>query len=438
VLYGVLGVRGSDESLEGTPLERFDLSLEPELSFFMPNDPQDSPSTIAARAGLETDPGLGPPLMPAIYQTTVYAFPSLEALEGVYKGDHGYIYYRNGHPNGTALEDALARLENAEAACVAASGMAAILAGILSVCKNGDHIVADRNVYGGTFALLTDDLPRFGITATLVDADDLEALEAAIQPNTRVLHLESISNPTIRVADLPRLIALAKARGLIVGVDNTFASSVLIQPINHGADLVYHSLAKYANGHTTAMGGAVIGRRDLVELARTRLVHLGATISAFDAWLALHGLKTLHLRMRAHGENALTVARFLETHPKVRRVLYPGLPSHPHFERVTRLYPHGTGGMMSFELHGGYAAASAFVRALAGRIPLAPSLADVGTTLSYPAGTSHRALSPEARAEIGVTDGLLRLSVGIEDVQDIIRDLENALKTLEPEAVGAD
>ncbi len=396
----------------------------------MPNDPQDSPSTIAARAGLETDPGLALPLVPAIYQTTVYAFPSLEALEGVFNGDQGYIYYRNGHPNGKALEDALSRLERGEAACVAASGMAAILAGLLSVCKNGDHIVADRNVYGGTFALLTDDLPRFGITATLTDADDQDALETAIQPNTRVLHLESISNPTIRVADLPRLIALARARGLVVGVDNTFASSVLMQPITHGADLVYHSLAKYVDGHSTVMGGAVIGRKDLIETARTRLVHLGGTIAAFDAWLALHGLKTLALRMKAHCENALAVAQFLEAHAQVKRVEFPGLPSHPHHDRATHLYPHGVGGMMSLELHGGYAAASQLVRALAGRIPLAPSLADVGTTLSYPAGTSHRALSPQERAVIGVTDGLLRLSVGIEDVQDIIRDLETALKTL--------
>ncbi len=396
----------------------------------MPDDPQDAPNTIAARAGLETDPGLAPPLVPAIHQTTVYAFASLEALEGVFNGEHGYIYYRNGHPNGKALEDALARLERAEAACVAASGMAAILAGLLSVCKNGDHIVADRNVYGGTFALLTDDLPRFGITTTLVDADDLNALEAAIQPNTRVLHLESISNPTIRVADLPRLIALAKTRGLTVGVDNTFASSVLMQPLTHGADLVYHSLAKYVDGHSTAMGGAVIGRKDLIELARARLIHLGGTMAAFDAWLALRGLKTLGLRMKAHCENALAVAQFLEPHPRVKRVEYPGLPSHPHHDRATHLYPHGTGGMMSFELHGGYASASQLVRALAGRIPLAASLADVGTTLSYPAGTSHRALSAQQRESIGVTEGLLRLSVGIEDVQDIIRDLETALETL--------
>ena len=396
----------------------------------------DSPRTIAARAGLETDVGLAAPLVPAIHQTTVYAYPSLEALEGVYNGDHGYIYYRNGHPNGRALEDALAHLERAEAACVAASGTAAILAGLLSVCSAGDHIVADRNVYGGTFALLTDELPRFGITTTLVDSDDQDAISAAIQPNTRVLHLESLSNPTIRVADLPRLIALAKSRGLVIGVDNTFASSILMQPVLHGADLVYHSLAKYTGGHATAMGGAVIGRRDLIDTARSRLIHLGGTISAFDAWLALHGLKTLGLRMKAHCENGLLVAQFLEAHPRVERVDYPGLPSHPHRERAARLYPHGTGGMMSFELHGGYAAASHLVRALVGRIPLAPSLADVGSTLSYPAGTSHRALTPEGRAAIGVTDGLLRLSVGIEDAHDIIRDLETALATLEPEAVG--
>jgi cystathionine gamma-synthase len=391
----------------------------------------DTASTIAARAGLEQDVGMALPIIPAIHQSTVYAHPSLEALERVLQGEHGFVYYRNGHPNGAALEAVLAQLEHAESAAVAASGMAAITAGVLTLCQAGDHIVADRNVYGGTFALLTEDLPRLGIQATLVNVDDHDAVRATIQPNTKLLHLESLSNPTIRVADLPALIDLAKHRGLLVSVDNTFASPMLMNPVLNGADLVFHSLAKYIGGHATAFGGAVIGRQNLIEVARSRLIHLGGTMGAFDAWLALHGLKTLGLRMRAHTKNAIEVARFLNAHPLVRRVDHPSLPGHPHAERAARLFPNGTGGLMSFELEGGYAAASRFVTSLQGRIPLAPSLADVGTTLSYPAGTSHRALTPEARAAIGVTDGLLRLSVGIEDVQDIIRDLKLGLSSLD-------
>lgn len=393
----------------------------------------DAASTVAARAGLEQDVGIALPIIPAIHQSTVYAHPSLEALERVLQGEHGehgFVYYRNGHPNGAALEAVLAQLEHAESAAVAASGMAAITAGMLAVCQAGDHVVADRNVYGGTFALLTEDLPRLGIQATLVNVDDHDAVRAAIQPNTKLLHLESLSNPTIRVADLPGLIDLARRQGVLVSVDNTFASPVLMNPVLHGADLVFHSLAKYISGHATAFGGAVIGRRDLIDVVRSRLIHQGGTMGAFDAWLALHGLKTIALRMRAHTENAVRIAQFLSDHPRVSRVDHPSLPGHSHAERAARLYPNGTGGMMSFELDGGYAAASSLVVSLQGRIPLAPSLADVGTTLSYPAGTSHRALTPEARATIGVTDGLLRLSVGIEDVQDILRDLQLGLSSL--------
>ncbi len=384
--------------------------------------------TVAARVGAAGMSGAGEPLAGAIYQSTVYTYPSLEALEAVYRGEeHGHIYYRQGQPNGEALEAAVAELEGAEEAAAAASGMAAISAGMLAVVSAGEHIVADRNVYGGTHALLAEELPRLGITATLVDAAELAAVEAAVQPNTKLLHLEALSNPTVRVCDLPRLIALGKARGLTVSVDNTFATPALMRPIEHGADLVFHSLPKYLGGHSAAMGGVVAGRRELVEAALARLIHLGGTLGPFDAWLALGGLKTLGLRMRAHSENARAVARFLAGHQRVTRVEHPGLASHPQHAVAAALYPDGTGGMLAFEVEGGYAGAARLVRALAGRIPLAPSLADVATTLSYPAGTSHRALTAEARAAIGISDGLLRLSVGTEDPEDILADLEAGL-----------
>ncbi len=391
----------------------------------------ESPQTIAARAGLELNIGVGQPIQPAIHQSTVYTYPSLEALESAMTFEQpGFVYYRNGHPNAAVLEETLAALEYAPSCAVAASGMAAISSVFMALLGAGDHLIADSNVYGGTFALLAVDLPQMGIEVSLVDAQDHAAVAAAFKPNTKLLHLESLSNPTLRVADLPVLIALGKAHNVRVSVDNTFASPALMNPMQHGADVVVHSLAKYIGGHGAVMGGAVIGPRDVVEAARGKLLRLGGTMAAFDAWLALMGLKTLPLRMRAHSSNALQVARFLYAHPKIARVDHPSLASHPQHDLAARLYPHGTGGMMALELHGGFDAASSFVKALSGKIPLAPSLADVSSTISYPARTSHRALTPQARALIGVTDGLLRLSVGIEDADDLERDLTAALSEL--------
>jgi cystathionine gamma-synthase len=384
------------------------------------------PATSAARAGVDFEVGLSRPLNPAIHQSTVYSFDSLQQLEAVYGGEHGYIYYRNGHPNATVLERLLCDFERGQAAAVSSSGMAAISALLLGNLKAGDHIVADQNAYGGTFALLTTDLPRYGLEVSFVDAGNLQAVRAAFKPNTKWLHLESLSNPTLRVADLPGLIALGKAHGASICVDNTFASPALLNPLEHGADVVVHSLAKYIGGHGAVMGGALVGHEGVVAAARGVLLRLGGTMAAFDAWLALLGAKTLGLRMQQHSHNALLVAQFLQAHPAVSRVDYPGLEQHPQHHLATTLLKHGYGGMLSFELRGGYAAAAQFVKNIHHAIPLAPSLADVSSTLSYPAATSHRALSPDARAKIGVTDGLLRFSVGIEDATDILHDISEA------------
>jgi cystathionine gamma-synthase len=389
------------------------------------------PQTLAARAGIDTKLGVAKPLNLAIHQSTVYSYDNLEQLETVLAGQEtGYFYYRNGHPNASALEQVLVKLEAGEACAVASSGMAAIGGAFLATLKAGDHVVADQNAYGGTFALLTDDLPRLGISATFVDMQDLSAVENALQANTKILHLETLSNPTMRVTDIPALVASAHARGIKVCVDSTFSTPALIRPLELGADLVFHSLAKYLDGHSSVMGGAVIGSQELIDATRVRLIHLGGTMAAFDAWNALNGIKTLSLRMSVHSHNALEVARFLNQHEKVARVDHPGLEHHPQFDLAKRLYPNGLGGMLSFELHGGYAAASRFVKTVAPRIPLATSLADVSSTLSYPYGTSHRALTPEARARINVTDGLLRLSVGIEAIEDILTDLEFGLNAV--------
>ncbi|WP_216317894.1 trans-sulfuration enzyme family protein [Deinococcus aestuarii] len=389
-------------------------------------------TTLAARAGEEARPNLSTPLVEPIYQSTVYAYPDLGALERAMSGEEpSAFYYRNGTPNAATLERALASLEGTEAALVAASGMAAISAALLGMLKVGDHVVADARVYGVTYALLAEEFPRLGITVTFVDGCDLEAVEAAFRPETRVLHVESLTNPLMTVPDVPALARLAHDRGALLSVDNTFASPAVFRPAVHGADLVTHSVSKYLSGHSTAFGGVACGRGDLIAAARTRLLRLGGTISAFDAWMTLQGLKTLGLRMRAHSGNAQAVADVLANHPRVRAVYHPGLSSHPQFVRAQELYPHGFGGMLSADIED----APAFVRALAGRIPLAPSLADVVTTLSWPWGTSHRALPEGERRRLGITPNLLRLSVGIEDIGDLLGDIEGALE-LEQKAEG--
>jgi cystathionine gamma-synthase len=305
--------------------------------------------------------------------------------------------------------------------------MAAITAVFLAVLQAGDHVVADRNVYGGTVVLLRAELSRLGIESQLVDATDPAQVEAALRPNTRLLHVESLSNPLLRCPDLKALAELAHRRGLLFSVDNTFASPALLRPLELGADVVTHSLAKYLGGHSVSFGGVAVGGRELVATARDRLTRLGATIGALDAWLAVQGIKTLDLRMRAHSESGMAVARGLEGRPDVSRVYYPGLPSHPDHATAAGLFGRGFGGMLGFDV-GSAPAARAFLGAV-GRagIPFSPSLADVRTTVSYPAGTSHRALSPDERRAIGVTDGLIRLSVGIEDPADVLADLDRAL-----------
>lgn len=391
--------------------------------------PADKPAdydltTLAARAGEEARPNASVPLVEPIYQSTVYAFPDLDALDGAMSGaEPAAFYYRNGTPNAATLERALAVLEGTEAALVAGSGMAAISAAFLGVLKTGDHVVTDARVYGVTYALLAEEFPRLGIEVSFVDACDLSEVEAALRPNTRIVHVESLTNPLLTVPDVPALARLAHSHGALLSVDNTFASPAVFRPALHGADLVTHSVSKYLSGHSTAFGGVLCARAELVALARTRLLRLGGTMSAFDAWMTMQGLKTLGLRMRAHSGNAQAVADVLVNHPRVKAVYHPGLSDHPQFHLAMDLYPHGFGGMLAADIED----APAFVKALAGRIPLAPSLADVITTLSWPWGTSHRALPEAERLRLGITPGLLRISVGIEDIGDLLGDFETAL-----------
>ena len=390
---------------------------------------QRHPTTEAVHAG-EISPRTGSlPLSQPIYQTTVYGFDSLEAMEQVLDHpDEGWFYYRYDSPNSVAFNTAMARLEGAEAATTAGSGMGAIMAAFSAVLKAGDHILADENIYGGTFSLLTEQLPKFGIETTFVNLADELAVRAAHRQNTRVLYSETITNPLLYVTDLSAMVEVARDLNLLTFVDATFSTPIISRPAQWGVDLVLHASTKYIGGHSDALGGIVAGRRDLVEAAHTASKIMGLTQSPFDAWLNVRSLKTLPLRMAAHSRNAQTLAQWLSEQPSVRRVIYPGLTSHPQHEISRKYMPDGLyGGMLSFEIEGGRSAVSRFIRALQ-HIPLVPSLADVTTTISHPASSSHRMLSPAQRAAVGVTDELLRLSVGIEDATDLLDDLDQALK----------
>ncbi|MGI5500025.1 trans-sulfuration enzyme family protein [Lentzea sp. CA-135723] len=385
-------------------------------------------TTRAARAGAHVAPGAALPLVPALHQTTVYGYPDLESLHRVNNGEErGQAYYRFGHYNGQVLEQAVADLEGAQDAVTTASGMAAITGTVLALAGTGDHVVADRNVYGGTRSLLETDLPRLGIETTLVDGADLAEVGRALTPRTRLVLVEALTNPTVRVPDLPALSALAGHVGAKLVVDATFVTPALLRPLEHGADLVWHSVPKYLGGHSAAMGGVVAGPADLTTRIRQSIVHLGATVGPFDAWMALLGLKTLGLRMKAHSAGATAVAEFLAAHPAVTKVNHPSRPDHPQATTAAKLYPDGTGGMLSFELEAGRPAVDRLITRLNGTIPLSPSLADVSTTMIHPATTTHKDLPREELDALGITDGLIRLSVGIEDPADLIEELGAAL-----------
>ena len=375
------------------------------------------------------------PTVTAIHPSVTYYYEQMQDLDGVFAGTRqGYVYTRYGNPTTTALEEAVAALEVGETGLAFASGMAAIHIALLATgARAGSAVVAAQDVYGATYALLDQLMRSQGVTVRFVDVADLEAVEAACAELRPVaLLVETISNPLLKVADLPALANVAHQHGATLLVDNTFATPCLVQPLNLGADVVIHSATKYLGGHGDVLGGVVVTsetrRADMYELLKLTGPNLGPQ----QAWLVLRGIRTLPLRMRQHCENGLAVARWLETHPRVSHVNYPGLPSHPQHELAERLFgEQGYGGMVSFDLAGAdQHQVFRFFEALHLCIP-ATTLGDVYTLVLYPAHSSHRALSPEERGRIGIGDGLVRLSVGIEAVEDIICDLEQALDALE-------
>jgi cystathionine beta-lyase/cystathionine gamma-synthase len=372
--------------------------------------------TVCIHAGQTPEPGTGAIITP-IFQTSTYV---QEAL-----GQHkGYEYARTQNPTRAALEANLAAIEGGKAAFAFASGMAAIDA-ITTMLDAGDHVVVTDNTYGGTFRLFEQVLTRYRLEFSYVDTSQPDLIERAMRPNTKMLFVETPTNPVLRLTDLARAAAIAHAHNARLVVDNTFASPVLQQPIAFGADLVTHSTTKYLNGHSDSIGGVVIATRD-DDVERLKFIQnaAGAILSPFDSWLVLRGTKTLTLRMAQHNANGLALAEFLAAHPKVTRVIYPGLPSHPQHDLAKRQM-RGFGGMVAFDV-GTFDAARRVcngVRLMA----LAESLGGVETLISHPATMTHASVPPERRKEIGLTDSLVRISAGIEDVADLIDDLEQAL-----------
>ena len=373
--------------------------------------------------------GKGQPIAFPLFQSSSFAFETAEDQESVATGkETGYAYSRASNPTTDALERTIANLEGAEAATSFASGIGAVAAAILAMVESGQHILATEQIYGGTYGLLTRTLPRFNIGHTFADATDLAAFERAIRPETKLIWAETISNPTTAVLDIRALAEMAHSHGALLAVDSTFTSPYLARPLEDGADLVAHSATKYIGGHGDLIAGVVAGNDALVHKAHTMRVDFGACAGPLEAWLMLRGLKTLSLRMERHCANALGLARFLQEQPGVTRVHYPGLESHPQHALAKTRMP-GFGGVLSFEVAGGKPAAYRVLNGLKMALRSA-SLGDADTLVSHPASISHSGLSAEDRAKSGVTDGLIRVAIGLEDLPDIIVDFDQALKRM--------
>ncbi|GAB4254237.1 MAG: PLP-dependent aspartate aminotransferase family protein [Acidobacteriota bacterium] len=369
--------------------------------------------------GAEPDPGVGGAVVLPIFQSSTFEFRDPNRPE-----DLRYIRWTN-TPNHEVLQRRLALLEKGEEALVTGSGMAAISATLFALLRPGDHLAVQNVLYGGTYELAHHLLPEWGVEVSNFDPLDLESLEETLRPNTRVVLVESISNPHLVIGDLPGIIEVARRHGALAVIDNTFATPVNYRPLEHGFDVVVHSCTKYLNGHSDLVAGAVVGRSELLRGIRKRLLLFGGCLDPHACFLLERGLKTLALRVREQNRNAAAVAHFLAEHPRVRRVYYPGLPGWGS-ERAKRDFA-GFGGMVSFELDGDEAAADQFVKAL--RIPReAPSLGGIESLVTRPVTTSHRGLTPEELARAGISPGLIRLSVGIEATEDILEDLDQAFR----------
>ncbi|WP_062108527.1 trans-sulfuration enzyme family protein [Bacillus niameyensis] len=364
------------------------------------------------------------PIVPAV----AYAFPDAESAAAVVSGETPGVYYgRYGNPTVATLEEKMADLENGEAALGVSSGMAAISCAILAFCQSGDHLLVTKDVYGGTYSFLTSLAPRFGIQFDFVDCTDLNEVRRGIKANTKAIYLETPSNPLLTVLDIKAIAQIGKENDLPLIVDNTFMTAYLQKPLELGADVVVHSATKYLNGHGDVVAGFLVGRQEWIHFVRKKIMgDLGQNLNAWEAFLILRGLKTLGVRLRQHCNSAQKVAEFLESHPAIERTYYPGLPSHPQYALAQRQM-NGNGAIISFEVRGGFEAGKQFINSLKLAM-ISFSLGDPETLIQHPASMTHYSIPAEERAKFGITDGLLRLSIGLEDPEDIIEDLEQALK----------
>jgi cystathionine gamma-synthase len=383
------------------------------------------PETEAVRGGASLHKKNGP-LSTPIYQTAT--FEVTDSDQQVRATSTDMFYTRYGNPTHTVAEKAVAELEGADAALLFASGMNAITTSMLALLKSGDHVVAQRDIYGGATKFFSQWLPKLGIETTFVDTTEYDQHARAIRPNTRLLYLESPTNPTLRVVDLKKVVALAKQHDLITFIDSTFATPINQRPADFGVNLIMHSGTKYFAGHADLICGIVSGRHDLIETIHSTRTTLGGSMDPHAAWLLLRGMKTLAVRVQRQNDNALRIAKFLAEHSQVRRVHYPFLEGHPQ-RAIAMEQLHGGGGVLSFEVDGTGEDARRLAEALH-LFRLAPSLGGVDSLVTIPVLTSHGMISAEHRAKMGVTDQLIRLSVGIENVDDLIADLTQALTTV--------
>ncbi len=387
----------------------------------------DTPDTIVRRTPWPESSSrpVGTPLQPSV----VYASDSPSALDDQYEGRAtGYTYAREGHPNADILAQKIDRLEGVSGGVITGSGMAAVTAVMWGCLKAGDHVVAGNQLYGRSLRMLGEDLPRFGITSTLCDVTSAKAVVAAITPQTRMILIEAVTNPTLRVADLPAIAKIAREKNVLLAVDNTFTTPRAVRPFEFGADIVIHSVTKLLAGHSdVTLGYAVAQDAALQQAIYTTAVTMGLTGSPFDCWLAERGLYSFELRYDRAEENAQALAPFLADLPGVARVIYPNRADHPDVAHSAATLGDHTGNMLSFVLNGGREVADRFAKTC-GDIPFAPTLGDIATILSHPASSSHRALGDDGRRALGITEGFFRLSVGIEPIDLLKQELAQAVQ----------
>jgi len=384
-------------------------------------------TTRSIHAGQDADPATGA-VAPPLFQTSTFAFESCAQGAARFGGEEeGFIYTRMGNPTVARLEEAVAVLEGGAGGLATGSGMAALCTSVFALLEQGGHVVSSSSVYGPSRVVLERDFSRFGVQSTFVDSSDTEAVRAAMRPNTKLVFIETPANPTLAISDLRAIAEIAHAQGALLMVDNTFASPILQRPIALGADVVMHSMTKFINGHTDVVAGMIVpATEDLLVRIRKSHFYLGAVMDPHQAWLVLRGIRTLSLRVKAAQANAQRVAEWLEAHPKVRWVAYPGLASHPQRDLAARQMD-GPGSLMAFEIEGGVEAGATMLDHVK-IMTLAVSLGGIETLIQHPASMTHAAMPREARLSAGITDGLVRVSVGCEDVEDLLADFAQALE----------